>query len=123
MACAILAVTMSACERDMYGDLFVTRKSATFHVQSADGQSLPNVRLMTEELDALDGDLIVNGTHYATTDTDGLVTVKAVFDEEPGYSHLGERTTRFSFTATDYAEYDTVFNYWEDTIDIVLLRE
>ena len=118
-----MTAMLSACQRDVYGNLFVKRKSVTFHVQSNNGQPLLGACLKTEELDAFDGDLIVDGTHYTYTDTDGMVTVKAVFDEEPGYSRLGERTTRFTFTAAGHAEYDTIFNYWEDTINIVLNRE
>lgn len=36
---------------------------------------------------------------------------------------LAERTTRFTFTATGYMVFDTIFNNWEDTVDIVLPKE
>ena len=82
---------------------------------------LSNVSLKTEELDAFDYDLIVDGTHYSYTDTDGKVTVDAVYADS---EHLFGRTTRFSFVATDYVVFDTIFNCWtEDVIDIVLYRE
>lgn len=78
---------------------------------------------MTVERDAFDGDPIIDRTNYAYTDENGFVTVKAAFDEEPGFSSLTERTTSFTFTADGYAKYDTLFNYWEGVIDIVLHRE
>ena len=118
---AMMVVTLSACKPDTYGKLFVQREPVTFRVQSEDGRLLSNVSLKTEELDAFDYDLIVDGTHYAYTDTDGKVTVDAVYADS---EHLFGRTTRFSFIATDYAVYDTIFNCWtENVIDIVLYRE
>ena len=78
---------------------------------------------MTIERDAFDNDPIVGRTNYTYTDENGFVTVKAAYDEVPGYSNLNERTTSFTFTADGYADYDTIFNYWEDTVDIVLYRE
>ena len=63
------------------------------------------------------------GTHYAYTDAEGMVTVKAVFDEDPSHNRLIERTTRFTFTASGHAEYDTSFNHWDGTVDITLQRE
>ena len=120
---AATAVLLSACQRDVYGHLFVNRQPVTFRVLTDSGLPLPKACVKTEELDAFDYDLIIDGTHYAITDAAGLVTVKAVFDEEDGYSRLGERTNRFTFSADGYADHDTVFNYWEDTIAIVLHRE
>lgn len=120
---AIMALMLSACGRDWYGNMFVNRKDVTFHVLSDSGQPLQNVCVKSEELDAFDGDLIVDGTHYAYTDADGMVTLHAVYDEEEGYSRLGERTTRFTFTANDYVPFDTVFNYWTGTIEIILNEE
>ena len=112
---AIMAMVMCSCQRDTFGDLFVKRKPVTFHVQSDSGQSLQDVCLKTEELDTFDNDPIVGRTHYAYTDAEGMVTVEAAFNSD--------RTTRFTFTATNYIEFDTVFNYWEDTVDIFLHRE
>lgn len=122
LLCLCAATLTVACGRDMYGDLFVRRETVTFRVLDDSGLPLQGVRLMTEELDAFDYDLIVDGTHYAYTDAEGMVTVKAVFDEETGYSQLGERTTRFTFTASGYTEYDTIFNYWDGIVDITLYR-
>ena len=116
----MMLMAMSACKRDMYGKLFVPRESVTFQVTTEDGQVLPNVSLKTEELDAFDNDLIVNGTHYYSTDAEGKVTVDTLYYTT---SRLTERTTRFTFTATDYAVFDTIFNTWEGTVDIVLRRE
>ena len=116
----MMLMAMSACKRDMYGKLFVPRESVTFQVTTEDGQVLPNISLKTEELDAFDNDLIVNGTHYYSTDAEGKVTVDAPYYTT---SRLTERTTRFTFTATDYAVFDTIFNTWEGTVDIVLRRE
>ena len=118
---AMMLLTISAGRRDVYGDLFINRDPVTFHVQSEGGQPLSNVSLKTEELDGFDGDLIVNGTHYAYTDAEGIVTVDAAVHNSPG--PLTERTTRFTFTATDYVVFDTIFNRWEGTIDIVLYKE
>lgn len=120
---AMMAVLMSSCQHDTFGDLFVKRKSVTFHVQSEHNQPLKDVCLMTVERDAFDNDPIVGRTNYAYTDENGFVTVNAAFNEEPGYSRLGERTTSFSFSADGYTAYDTVFNYWEDTVDIILYRQ
>ena len=117
---AMLLTTISACKKDVYGDWFVPRESVTFQVTTEDGQVLPDVSLMTEELDAFDNDLIVDGTHHYTTDADGKVTVEAPYYTT---SRLSERTTRFTFTATDYTVFDTIFNYWDGTVDIVLHRE
>ena len=58
------------------------------------------------------------GPHYAYTDVEGMVTVKAVFDEDPGHSRLIKRTTRFTFTASGHAEYDTSFNHRDGTVGI-----
>ena len=119
MSLMMLAI-MPACKQDAYGDLFIKREPVTFRVMSDSGKALSNVSLKTEELDAFDYDLIVDGTHYAYTDVDGMATVDAVYcDSEP----LLGRTTRFTFTATDYVVFDTVFNSWEGTVDIVLYRE
>ena len=117
---AMMLSTISACKQDVYGDLFVPRESVSFQVTNEDGQVLPDVSLKTEELDDFDYDLIVNGTHYYTTDAKGEVTVEA-----PYYTteHLTKRTTRFTFTATDYVVFDTIFNYWDGTVDIILHRE
>ena len=117
---AMMLTTISACKQDVYGDWFVPRESVTFQVTTEDGQVLPDVSLMTEELDAFDNDLIVDGTHHYTTDAEGKVTVEAPYYTT---SRLSERTTRFTFTATDYAVFDTIFNYWDGTVDIVLHRE
>jgi hypothetical protein len=117
---AMMLTTISACKQDVYGDWFVPRESVTFQVTTEDGQVLPDVSLMTEELDAFDNDLIVDGTHHYTTDAEGKVTVEAPYYTS---SRLSERTTRFTFTATDYAIFDTIFNYWDGTVDIVLHRE
>lgn len=122
-SCLLLAVLMSACQRDTFGDLFVKRKALTFRVQSDSGQVLSGVCLTTVECDAFDNDPIVGRTNYAYTDEEGLVTVKAAYDKELGYSSLTERTTRFYFTADGYTAYDTLFNYWEDTVGIVLYME
>ena len=122
LLCLCAAALTAACGRDMYGDLFVRRETVTFRVLDDSGLPLQGVRLMTEELDAFDYDLIVDGTHYAYTDAEGMVTVKAVFDEETGYSQLGERTTRFTFTASGHAEYDTIFNHWDGIVDITLYK-
>ena len=119
----MMLMTISACRRDIYGDLFIKREPVTFRVQSEEGQPLSNVSLKTEELEGfgMDGDVILNGIHYAYTDTEGMVTVKAAVSNSPG--PLTERTTRFTFIATDYVVFDTVFNSWEGTIDIVLYKE
>ena len=117
---AMMLITITSCKRDVYGELFVPRESVTFQVTTEDGQMLSNVSLKTEELDAFDNDLIVNGTHYYSTDAEGKVTVDAPYYTT---SRLTERTTRFTFTATDCAVFDTIFNIWEGTVDIVLHRE
>jgi len=117
---AMMLITIASCKQDVYGDLFVPRKSVTFQVTTEDGQVLSSVSLKTEELDAFDNDLIVNGTHHYSTDAEGKVTVDAPYYTT---SSLSERTTRFTFTATDYVVFDTIFNYWEGTVDIVLRRE
>ena len=122
LLCLCAAALTAACGRDMYGDLFVRRETVTFRVLDDSGLPLQGIRLMTEELDAFDYDLIVDGTRYAYTDAERMVTVKAVFDEETGYSQLGERTTRFTFTASGHAEYDTIFNHWDGTVGITLYR-
>ena len=119
LSCLTMSLLMFSCQRDTFGDLFVKRKSVTFHVQSDSGQPLQDACLKTEELDTFDNDPIIGRTHYAYTDADGIVTVEAAFNN----NSLTERTTRFTFTATNYIEYDTVFNYWEDTVDIVLHRQ
>lgn len=116
----VMLVTISACKRDVYGDIFINRDPVTFHVKSNDGQSLSNVSLKTEELDGFDYDLIVDGTHYAYTDSLGMVTVDAARSNP---DLLAERTTRFTFTATGFTVFDTIFNDWEDTVDIVLSKE
>ena len=116
----MMLVTISACKRDVYGDIFINRDPVTFHVKSNDGQSLSNVSLKTEELDGFDYDLIVDGTHYAYTDSLGMVTVDAARSNP---DLLAERTTRFTFTATGFTVFDTIFNDWEDTVDIVLSKE
>ena len=115
-----MLVTISACKRDVYGDLFVNRDPVTFYVHSDVGQPLENVSLKTEELDGFDNDPIVDGTHYAYTDANGMVTVDAARNNSEA---LAERTTRFTFTATNYAVFDTIFNSWDGTIDIVLYKE
>lgn len=116
----MMLMTISACKRDVYGDIFINRDPVTFHVKSNDGQSLSNVSLKTEELDGFDYDLIVDGTHYAYTDSLGMVTVDAARSNP---DLLAERTTRFTFTATGFTVFDTIFNDWEDTVDIVLSKE
>ena len=118
----LVTMTICSCGRDWYGDMFVRRELVTFHVLNDNGTPLENVEVKSEELDAFDYDLILNGTHYDHTNADGIVTVKAVFDEDAGYSSLGERTTRFTFTTTDYAVFDTIFNYWNGTVEIILHR-
>lgn len=123
LAVTLVTMTICSCGRDWYGDMFVKRELVTFLVQNDNGTPLENVELKSEELDAFDYDLILNGTHYDYTNADGIVTVKAVFDKEAGYSSLGERTTRFTFKATDYAVFDTIFNHWDGTVEIVLRRE
>jgi len=118
---AMMLMTISACKRDVYGDVFVNRDPVTFHVISEEGKPLSNVSLKTEELDGFDFDLILGRTQYAYTDEDGMVTVDAARNN-PGI--LGEsRTTGFTFTATEYVVFDTIFNSWDGTIDIVLYRE
>lgn len=117
LSAAMLFMLMSACKGDVYGDLFINRDPVTFRVQSDEGKPLMNVSLKTDELDGFDYDLIVDGTHYAYTDAEGMVTVEAARNNQ---GLLAERTTRFTFTATDYAVFDTIFNSWTDTIDIVL---
>ena len=119
----LVTMTMCSCGRDWYGDTFVKRELVTFHVKSDSGQPLNGVEVMTVEVDAFDNDPIIGRTQYDRTDADGVVTIEAVFDDEDGYSMLGERTNRFIFTATDYAVFDTIFNYWEGTVDIVLHEE
>ena len=116
----MMLMTISACKRDVYGDLFVNRDPVTFYVHSDVGQPLENVSLKTEELDGFDNDPIVDGTHYAYTDANGMVTVDAARNNSEA---LAERTTRFTFMATNYAVFDTIFNSWDGTIDIVLYRE
>ena len=117
---AMMLMTISACRRDVYGDVFINRDPVTFHVQSAEGQPLSNVSLKTEELDGFDGDLILGRTLYYYTDAEGMVTVDAARSNP---ALLAERTTRFTFTASDYVVFDTVFNSWEGTVDIVLYKE
>ena len=119
----LVTMTMCSCGRDWYGDTFVKRELVTFHVKSDSGQPLNGVEVMTVEVDAFDNDPIIGRTQYDYTDADGFVTIEAVFDDGDGYSMLGERTNRFIFTATDYAVFDTIFNYWEGTVDIVLHEE
>lgn len=116
----VMLMTISACKRDVYGDIFINRDPVTFYVHSDEGQPLENVSLKTEELDGFDYDLIVAGTHYAYTDSLGMVTVDAARSNP---DLLAERTTRFTFTATGYMVFDTIFNNWEDTVDIVLSKE
>ena len=118
---AMMLMTISACKRDVYGDVFVNRDPVTFHVQSEEGQSLSNVSLKAVEVDGFDNDPIVGRTQYAYTDAEGVVTVDAARDNREDL--LGERTTRFTFTATDYVVFDTVFNEWEGIVDIVLYKE
>ena len=119
MFAAMLLMVMSACKGDVYGDLFINRDPVTFRVQSEEGRPLSNVSLKTEELDGFDNDPIIDGTHYAYTDAEGMVTVEAARNNQ---GLLAERTTRFTFTATDYVVFDTILNSWTDTIDIVLYR-
>ena len=116
----MMLMTISACKRDVYGDIFINRDPVTFCVQSNEGLPLSNVSLKTEELDGFDGDLIVDGTHYAYTDSLGMVTVDAARNNK---ELLAERTTRFTFKATDYIAFDTIFNSWDGSIDIVLFKE
>jgi len=118
---AMMLMTISACKRDVYGDVFVNRDPVTFHVQSEEGQPLSNVSLKAVEVDGFDNDPIVGRTQYAYTDAEGVVTVDAARDNREDL--LGERTTRFTFTATDYVVFDTVFNEWQGTVDIVLYKE
>ena len=65
---AMMLLTISACKQDVYGELFVPREAVTFQVTTENGQALPDVSLMTEELDDFDYDLILNGTHDRTFD-------------------------------------------------------
>ena len=111
---------MCSCGRDWYGKVFVNRKPVTFRVMNDSGTPLENVEVKSEELDAFDNDPIIGRTQYDRTDADGNVTIKAAFNNNPNSSSLTERTNRFTFTATDYAVFDTIFNYWEGTVDIVL---
>lgn len=115
-----MLIVVSACKHDVYGDIFINRDPVTFYVHSDEGQPLENVSLKTEELDGFDYDLIVDRTHYAYTDSLGMVTVDAARSNP---DLLAERTTRFTFTATDYIVFDTIFNSWDGTIDIVLYKE
>ena len=117
----MMLMTISACKRDVYGNVFVNRDPVTFHVISEEGKPLSNVSLKAVEVDGFDNDPIVGKTQYAYTDAEGVVTVDAARDN--GEDLLGERTTRFTFTATDYVVFDTVFNAWEGTVDIVLYKE
>ena len=125
LALCFMAVTMlmtiSACKRDVYGDIFVKREPVTFRVQSEEGQLLSNVSLKAVGVDTFDNDPIIGRTQYAYTDDEGLVTVEVAFGSTT--ESLWERSTRFTFTATGYAVFDTVFNSWEGTIDIVLFKE
>lgn len=123
LAVMAIAILVSSCGRDWYGDTFVRRELVTFHVQNDTGNPLKGVEVKAVEVDAFDNDPIVGRTQYAYTDDDGMVTIKVAFDDEEGYSSLSERTNRFTFTATDYAVFDTLFNYWDGTIEIMLQRE
>ena len=116
-----MLMTISACKRDVYGDIFVKREPVTFRVQSEEGQLLSNVSLKAVGVDTFDNDPIIGRTQYAYTDDEGLVTVEVAFGSTT--ESLWERSTRFTFTATGYAVFDTVFNSWEGTIDIVLFKE
>lgn len=116
----LMFITISACKRDVYGDIFINRDPVTFYVHSDEGQPLENVSLKTEELDGFDYDPIVDGTNYAYTDSEGMVSVDAARNNK---ELLAERTTRFTFSATGFAVFDTIFNSWEGTIDIVLYKE
>lgn len=116
----LAAMMMNACEHDWYGRVFINRKPVTFQVLSVSGQSLPDVEVKAEELDALDYDPILEGLHYTRTDSEGMATVDAVYNPESGHYRLGERTTRFTFTTTDYSLFDTVFNYWDGIVEIIL---
>ena len=113
----MMTISLSACRHDVYGKLFVHREPVTFIVQTEDEEPLANVLLRTEELDDFDYDLIVDGTHVAYTDDEGKVTVYAPFKDN---EKLFGRTTRFTFSAPDYTTFDTIFNYWTDTITITL---
>ncbi len=117
----MMLMILPACKRDVYGDLFINRELVTLRVQSDDGRLLSNVSVKAEEVDTFDNDPIIDRTQYVYTDADGLATLEVAFSSKS--EPLLDRTTRFTFTATDYAVFDTIFNYWEGTIDIVLQRE
>ena len=118
---AMMLMAISACKRDVYGDLFVKRAPVTFRVTNENGQALSNVSVKAEERDGFDGDLIMNGERYTYTDAEGMATISDAACYDP--SQFGGRTNGFVFTTTGYAVFDTIFNTWEGTVDIVLRRE
>ena len=117
----MMLMILPACKQDVYGDLFIKREPVTFRVQSDDGRLLSNVSVKAEEVDTFDNDPIIDRTQYVYTDTEGLATLEVAFSSKS--DPILDRTTRFTFTATDYVIFDTIFNYWEGTVDIVLQRE
>lgn len=120
---AMMLITISACKRDIYGDLFVKRAPVTFHVTNEDGQALSNVWVKAEECDGFDGDVVNRGAaRNAYTDDEGMATISDAACHNPA-AMMGGRTNGFTFTATGYAVFDTLFNAWEGTVDIVLRRE
>ena len=118
---AMMLMTISGCKRDVYGDLFIKRAPVTFRVTNENGQALSNVSVKAEERDGFDGDLIMNGVRYTYTDAEGMATISDAACYDP--SLFGGRTNGFVFTTTGYAVFDTIFNTWEGTVDIVLHRE
>ena len=118
---AMALVVLSACKRDEYGAVFVNREPVTFRVQNEDGQLLKGVSIRAEERDGFDNDLIMNGTRYAYTDDEGMATIPDAACDN--HAALFGRTNGFTFTATGYAVFDTVFNTWEGIVDIVLFRD
>ena len=117
----MILMILPACKHDVYGDLFIKREPLTLRVQSDDGRLLSNVNVKAEEVDTFDNDPIIDRTQYVYTDAEGLATLEVAFSSKS--EPLLDRTTRFTFTATDYAVFDTIFNYWEGTVDIFLQRE
>ena len=122
MAVTLVTMTICSCGRDWYGDTVVRRELVTFHVQNDNGSPLEGVEVKTVEVDAFDNDPIIGRTQYDRTDADGKVTIKAAFNNNPNSSSLTERTNRFTFTATGYAVFDTLFNHWDGPVEIVLQR-
>lgn len=123
LAVTLVTMVLCSCGRDWYGDTFVRRELVTFHVLSDTGNPLEGVEVKTVEVDAFDNDPILGRTQYDYTDADGKVTIKAAFNNNPNSSSLTERTNRFTFTATGYVIFDTLFNHWDSPVDIVLTHQ